>query len=68
MLGAPPKLLMPEHQYSARQRVTSKATDLIIKNGRIKIPGLAIDELLCMSVTKGGRAGTTEGRGNQAVC
>jgi serine/threonine-protein kinase HipA len=50
--GVQPKVLVPEHQDSAPQRVTSKTSDLIIKSGRDEFPGLAINEFLCMSVAK----------------
>src|SRR5690606_13009248 len=40
--GVQPKVLVPEHQDSAPQRLTSKTSALIIKNGRDKIPGLWI--------------------------
>lgn len=50
--GVQPKVLVPEHQDSAPQRVTSKTSDLIIKSGRGEFPGLAINEFICMSVAK----------------
>ena len=50
--GVQPKVLVPEHQDSTPQRVTSKTSDLIIKSGRDEFPGLAINEFLCMSVAK----------------
>lgn len=50
--GVQPKVLVPEHQDSTAQRVTSKTSDLIIKSGRDAFPGLAINEFLCMSVAK----------------
>lgn len=50
--GVQPKVLVPEHQDSTAQRVTSKTSDLIIKSGRDEFPGLAINEFLCMSVAK----------------
>ncbi|MEA1605853.1 type II toxin-antitoxin system HipA family toxin [Pseudomonas spirodelae] len=50
--GVQPKVLVPEHQDSVPQRFTSKTSDLIIKSGRDEFPGLAINEFLCMSVSK----------------
>jgi serine/threonine-protein kinase HipA len=50
--GVQPKVLVPEHQASTAQRVTSKTSDLIIKSGRDEFPGLAINEFLCMSVAR----------------
>ncbi|WP_426808753.1 type II toxin-antitoxin system HipA family toxin [Pseudomonas sp. WOUb67] len=50
--GVQPKVLVPEQQGIAPQRVTSKTSDLIIKSGRDEFPGLAINEYLCMSVAR----------------
>ncbi|MCU1749325.1 type II toxin-antitoxin system HipA family toxin [Pseudomonas sp. 6D_7.1_Bac1] len=50
--GVQPKVLVPELQETGLPRVTSKTSDLIIKSGRDKFPGLAINEFLCMSIAK----------------
>ncbi|SDW28488.1 serine/threonine-protein kinase HipA [Pseudomonas sp. NFACC08-1] len=50
--GVQPKVLVPERQDGAAQRFTSKTSDLIIKSGRDELPGLAINEFLCMSVAR----------------
>ncbi|WP_281687324.1 type II toxin-antitoxin system HipA family toxin [Pseudomonas citronellolis] len=50
--GVQPKVLVPEHRDSLPQRFTSKTSDLIVKSGRAELPGLAINEFLCMSMAK----------------
>src|SRR5690606_18716291 len=50
--GVQPKVLVPEQPESVAQRFTSKTSDLIIKSGREEFPGLAINEVLCMSVAR----------------
>lgn len=50
--GVQPKVLVPEQQSADLPRVTSKTSDLIIKSGRDKFPGLAINEFLCMSAAQ----------------
>ena len=50
--GVQPKVLVPEKPQTPEQRFTSKTNDLIIKSGREELPGLAINEYLCMSIAR----------------
>lgn len=50
--GVQPKVLVPEQTEAQARKVTSRTPDLIIKSGREELPGLAINEFLCMSMAK----------------